>query len=345
MILIATSSSGLNRQTLSSQWSPGSILAGSRDPFFTPHPTDGDLIDLPDVRTDLETRSFLDPSWAKTPALHDVLKHQTYSGAERIFGRERSKIHTPEIQSESESLPAMISPSIRPVAPDQNVDINLASCHTEGPLAVPDPARQLRPRPLHRDSATDLAQDKPLKTGLLARPPQRMQRKHRAHPKGKKKSPAKDLPVTPALESTQDRIRRSYQDFFPVIPLQFGLSHEGYFNPYRVSLNREGAILDDEKIRQISEQAKKIVDKIPPCLSDSEMVNLETDGVILNDLLLSCGRKGSVLDIAREIEKKMRRNKDIENLLSFFHLSVLRVYQHMVGEEEVCMNDLLAVKR
>ncbi|KAL9131675.1 MAG: hypothetical protein Q9175_006705 [Cornicularia normoerica] len=331
-------------------------LPKSLDPFSTPCPTKGDLIDLPDVPTNSETKGSLYPSWTNTPALHEGLKHQTYSEAKRIFGH---WITNPRIDSDGESLPATISPSIRPAAPNQNADTNMTSSHhTERPLVVPESARQLRSRPLHRDSAVDLTQDESLRKGMLARPPKRLPRGHRVPSKGKEKigpkdvpmtpvmeSTPKDVPMIPVMESTQDLIRHSYHQWFPTIPLQFGLSHEGYFNPYRLSPNRKEAILDEKKIRQIREQAYRIADKIPFRLHDSETVNFGADRFMINDLLISSGQKGSVLDIVREIEKKMGRNKDIENLLSFFHLSVLRVYQRMVSEEDVRMDDLFAENR
>lgn len=341
--LLGSLSRSESSNTSSSQWSR---LPKSRDPFSTPIPTEGDLINLPDIPTNSDTKSFSYPSWANTPALLESLEHQTYSGAERVFGHGLNKVHTPEIESEGESLPATISPSIRPAAPNQNAGTNMASSrHTERPLVVPELARQLRSRPLRHDSTLDLTQGESLRKGMLARPAKRMQRGHRIHPKGTEKLSAQDLPITPAMRSTQELIRCSYDQSFPKIPLQFGLSHEGYFNPYRLNPNRKEAILDKKKIQQISEQTSGIADKIPFRLQDSEIVDLGAENFILTDLLISSDRKGSVLDVAREIEKRMRRNKDIENLLSFFHLSVLRVYQRMVGEEDVRMDDLFAENR
>ena len=344
-----------------SPWIPSrywSRVPRSLYPFSTPHPTQGDAIDLPDVPSTSATKQMSLPSWANTPALDKRLEIQTYHEAERVFGHGWLSVRTPgPDQSESESFSTLSSPSVRPGPSKPNADSNEVGDRTKEPLPGSGNARQLRPRfPVSgndRDNVVDLAQAnspgrlpvKPWRPDLsktaLARPPRRKAGSHRIKSNTIEANTAKTTPATRPIGTTQARISSSYQNYFPAIPLQFGLSHEGSFNPYRVNPNQTRAILDETKIRTVSDQTYQIADKIPFCLHDSEIVDIEADMSVWEDLNSSSGWGNSVLDVARKIDRKIGRNKDIENLLSFFHISVLRVYQWTVGPEEVCVGTLL----
>jgi hypothetical protein len=176
------------------------------------------------------------------------------------------------------------------------------------------------------------------KEGILAPIPRPTQRPPLSNTIRDVTTQARNVPAK--TEKIMDRIHSSYSPF-PSIMLEFGRTHwTDYFNPYRVSPNRS-EILDKEAIQRISEQAYAIADKIPFDLHDGEVDDIKVNGLIVTDLLRSSGQRGTVLAVAQHLCNSITQIRDTKNILRFFYLSALRVYQRMVSEVEVGTNYLL----
>ena len=374
-------------------------------------PNDGDLIDLPDILSDLEVDETSPPAWARTPQLVKALQRQEGQDVEEIFGHFGKKVDYVRRGTDSVSMRStdsdtgsdMPSPPVRHVQTPSACSPN-ATRPSSTPLPSPTPtdsgskdglsrrskkrsreevplgddetyfesgrkkristggmnkdttprspfrrpSRKKRPVPgtiaveTRFGTSTDLISRKALhetRVGStkmvnladtsLALPPRR-------HPAGKfsQASQTNALAIAHYSGTTKDRIFQSYKERYPKIPLEFGRD-ERYFNPYAVNPNQKGAILSKGLLQNSDKLRGKITDQIPFSLDDSSLDKMLAGNFGLNSLLTSHRPGSNVLDVARQIFQKIRCNRDTGNLMTFLHLSILRVYQYTVSDEEV----------
>ena len=174
-------------------------------------------------------------------------------------------------------------------------------------------------------------------TGFAAQPRRRPKpRKSRSTPLTRSKGSA----INPAPVKIQEEIGSSYRRWYPaIIPFldyrpMVAVVQYSTFNPYRLNPSKT-AILTEKKRALVEKQGKEIIDQVPASIDDRQVDRSFADGFGLDNLVSDPGQ--SVLDVAHRLSQEKKRNKDIENVLDFLHLSVIRVHQSMASPEEVCL--------
>jgi len=251
------------------------------------------------------------PKWAQPQNLATALEKQEKADPESIFGQVPPAPSTAELFHQEQ----IVENSTELFGPEQQAYDGVhrpsqTPCPVPPPVAKPGVKRKTEAREKTKfggAGTNDVEPTQKIRRGdhvnwpTLNQPPRRPQR-----------------PV-------KDQIAKSYYNYRPSIPLEFGRPDEQYFNPYRVNPVLTHAILTKKIVNEISEFSKSWRE-IPDLLDDRLLLQMLCDSELgLVAMLDSASEATALIDVVHIVKRKRGLNIECGKMMEFFEFCVRRV--------------------